>query len=65
MFGFIRSIKTFSKVPGVGMNVWPMFFIYRFLLSFIQTKGLLGVQSIVVTSLQRVLAILAIKMADF
>ena len=41
-FGLIGSIKTFSNVPGVGMNVGPymvyILYIYIFL-SFIQKGG--------------------------
>ena len=47
MFGLIGSVKTFSKVLGVGMNVGPyMDYIYRFFLSFIQKRGFWGSKQI-------------------
>ena len=59
MFGLIGSIKTFSKVLGVGMNVGPYIFypLYK--------KGGFGGPKNFITSFWHFLAILAIKMADF
>ena len=66
-FGLIRSVKTFSKVLGVGMNVGPymayIFYIQFFILY--TKKGVLGVQQISSHVSGIFLAILAIKMADF
>ena len=67
-FGLIGSVKTFSKVLGVSMNIAPymayILYIYIFFYPLYK-KGVLGVTNFVVTSLQQLLAILAIKVAEF
>ena len=46
MFGLIGSVKTFSKVPGVGMNIGPhiayVLYIYIFFYPLYKKKGFLG-----------------------
>ena len=64
MFGLIGSVKTFSKVLEVGMNVGPNM-AYIFVYRFYTKKGVLGVQKNFITSFCHFLAILTIKMADF
>ena len=69
MFGLIGSVKTFSKVLGVGMNVGPfmayILYIY-FFLSFIQKRGFGGPKkcSLQVSGIF-FMAILTIKLAEF
>ena len=68
MFGLIGSVKTFSKVLGVGMNVGPYmaYILYQYGFFYpLYKKGILGVQKNFITSFWHFLAILAIKMADF
>ena len=45
MFGLIRSIKTFSKVQGVSMNIGP-YMAYN-LYIYTKKKVVLGVQNVV------------------
>ena len=46
MFGLIGSVKTFSKVLGVDMNVCPymygLHFVYIVVMTFIQKRGFWG-----------------------
>ena len=68
MFGLNGYIKTFSKVPGVSLNVSPYmaYVLYiRFFIILYTKKGGLGVQNAVFMHIQLFLAILVIKMAEF
>ena len=69
MFGLIGSVKFFSKVPGVGMNVAPYmaYVLYIYICLILYTKkGVLGFHNSIIISLWLFFfAILAIKMAEF
>ena len=67
MYGLLGSVKTFSKVLGVGMNVgtYMAYILYIFVFILYTKKGVLGVQKNFITSFWQFLAILAIRMAAF
>ena len=68
MFGLIGSVKTLSKVLGVGMNVGPyMAYICIYILFLLYTKkrGVFGGPKIFIMSFWHFLSNLALKMADF
>ena len=68
MFGLIGSIKTFSKVLGVDMNVGPymayILYIKVFFILYTKKSGFWGKTNFI-TSFWQFLVILVIKMADF
>ena len=68
MFGLIGSIKTFSKVLGVGMNVGPYmaYILYIYIFYPLYKKWGFGGPKKLSSQVSGIfLAILAIKMAAF